>query len=235
MLADGEISEGEVAERKSIKENCRDVPQEVGREVFLYFAANPTDKKISFGSEYFQIDCQLSEKNIRSKFELVPVPGATFKDMIERIKNEKETTIVHFAGHGYPANKDSKKGGGLVVHANDYQGSKVIDTETLDDVFAKLKKSNPNLRIVILSACYSEPQAIAISKHDIYTIGVNDELNSPTCNSFAAGFYGQYPHTQDVLDAFSSGFMSARSDLTDRKLIQLFHNGQEIFFQEQST
>lgn len=85
------------------------------------------------------------------------------------------------------------------------------------------------MKIVILNACYSEPQATAISLHDIYAIGVSDELQSIVARPFAAGFYRGYADCDSILKAMDVGLTKALSGNPNADtLIHLFHNGKEI-------
>ncbi|MBK7476677.1 MAG: hypothetical protein IPI11_11935 [Haliscomenobacter sp.] len=68
-------------------------------------------------------------------------------------------------------------------------------------MFKLIKEDHPGLKVVVLNACYTEPQAIAISTHDIYAIGVNDIYNSLPAKLFAAGFYWQYAEKPDDIRA----------------------------------
>lgn len=217
-------------EKKPITEKLPNDHQEEERQYILFLAANPTAKQLSFGNEHSDISIALSEKNIKSKFTIEAKRGTTVKNMLEAIK-EFSPTIIHFVGHGtgieIKNNKDIERG--LIFHNSDYDGEKTLDAETLNAMFRRIKKKQPQLKIVVLNACYSEPQAKAISHHGIYAIGSNDQIGSFAARAFAAGFYRQYALKNDVVDAAEEGVTHAMQEGKEiERLIKLFYNGNEI-------
>jgi hypothetical protein len=179
-------------------------------------------------NEHSHIDEKLKDKEVKGKCEIIPRFGISPDRMIDEISNW-QPTIVHFAAHGEEADPDTGRGGGLVLHTDDYQGQMEMDAGKLGKIFRRIKKSNPKLKIVFLNACYSEPQAIAISKQDIYTIGTNDELNSKAARLFAAAFYRQYALSQNIRDAFKHGLLAGLSeDENFENLAHLFYKGRMI-------
>ena len=85
------------------------------------------------------------------------------------------------------------------------------------------------MTIVLLNACFSEPQAQAISCHNIYAIGSSDELSSTAARVFAANFYKHYAKTNDVKFAVKKGLNQATAEDDDiDDLINLYFKGQSI-------
>ncbi|MBK7476678.1 MAG: hypothetical protein IPI11_11940 [Haliscomenobacter sp.] len=106
-----------------------DVPQVDERQVILFLAANPTDSQLSFGNEFLLIYHKLQEHT--NRFLLFTEMGISADRMNEAISS-KSPTIIHFVGHGKVQNPDTKKGGGLILHSEDYQGGKEVDAEKLE-------------------------------------------------------------------------------------------------------
>lgn len=205
--------------------NLTDTHQEVDREVVLLLAANPTTDILSFRYEHSQIAEKLVDRRIRGKIELIPHFGISPDRMIDTIM-EEQPTIIHFIGHGFKGKPITGLGGGIVMHSDDFQDREVVSAESLEKIFARLKKNVPRLEIVFLSACYSEPQAIAISRNNMYAIGANDELSSKAARKFASGFYYKYGLCGNVKDAIDYGMMvSLSSDENIENLIHLYYNG----------
>ena len=215
-------------ETKPITKKLDDVIQEYHCKVILFLAANPTAKQLSFGNEHTHISVKLSEKSIKGKFELIPKLGTTVDIMIEAI-NELRPNIIHFVGHGKDVNPDTGKGGGIILHRSDYQDEKVLDAEALGKMFKRIKKKHPQLEIILLNACFSQPQAQAISCHGIYAIGSSDEIDSIPARVFASGFYKEYALTNDIFDAVDAGLTQGLSeDNNIEDLIHLYYNGESI-------
>ena len=61
--------------------------------------------------------------------------------------------IVHFSGHGSEGEE--------ILLQDDFGNSKPVDRRTLANLLGILKD---NIRILVLNACYSQPQAEAISR-----------------------------------------------------------------------
>jgi GTPase SAR1 family protein len=221
-------SEMEGAEKSKPFEKLEDKLHNLGRQVILFLAANPTEKKLSFGEEFTHISLVFKEDALRNKFELIPHEGTTSDEMVDAIDKYKPD-IIHFVGHGKKVNADTRRGGGLSFHSYDHQGEQTIDADTLSSMFRLIKNEHPQLKIILLNACYSEPQAKALSCHDIYTIGSNDEIGSPAARVFAAGFYRQYALTNDVKKAVVKGLTKAIvQNRNIENLINLFYEGNTI-------
>jgi GTPase SAR1 family protein len=198
------------------------------RQVILFLAANPSGAKLSLGNEHTHICAKLQMPNCKGKFELIPQFGTTWDNMIDAIGNNRPS-IIHFVGHGKENNPDITNSGGLVFHQSDYQGEKLLDPETLNKAFKRIKGNQPQLKIVLLNACYSQPQAVAISNNGIYAIGSSDQISSPAARMFATGFYSQLATENDILKAVDSGFQYALSENSEiEDLISLHFNGNEI-------
>lgn len=219
-----------VKERRNEKllHKLTDTQQDVDREVVLLLAANPTTDTLSLRTEHSQIAEKLSGRSLRGKVELVPRFDISPDRMIDKIM-EEQPTIIHFIGHGVEGKPLTGLGNGIVLHSDDFQGEKVVSANMLEKIFGRLKKNVPKLKIVFLNACYSEPQAIAISRNNIYTIGANDELSSKAARAFAAGFYVNYGLHGEVEKAVDQGLtLGLFEDENIERLIHLYHNGEIV-------
>jgi GTPase SAR1 family protein len=218
-----------------LREKLKDVDQKLPEQVILFLAANPLAANnaaavLSMRAEHSHIAEKLSERETKGIFELIPRFGISPEDMINAI-NDLEPVIVHFVGHGSEQDPDTRLGGGLYFFSDDKQRARLADADILSAMFRRIKKNHPQLELILLNACYSEPQAQAISSHGIFTIGSNDELPSEAARLFAAGFYRNYALTKDVRKAVDNGLtlaIMANKGCDVESLIHLFHNGNRI-------
>lgn len=216
------IRGGEESERALAK--LADVPQQLDRDVMLFLSANPAiDPKVSFEGEYYHIDKELKKKDCRGKIEPIPKDNISLYDLTAAT-DEEQPTIVHFVGHGEEADPDTKTGGGLRVFSDNRREVEVIDAPHLAEIFRKIKYQQPQLSLVFLNACFTEPQARAISLAGLYAFGTADKIGSVDARRVAMGFYKKYALTKDVKLAAEH----ACTILRDSSLIRLFHCGQEI-------
>ena len=86
--------------------------------------------------------------------------------------------MVHFSGHG------SKSG--QIVLLDEDDKPKPVPPQALAERFRVLRD---DVRIVVLNACYAEPQAKGFAKVIDCTIGMSDEIYDKHAIEFAAAFY----------------------------------------------
>ncbi len=219
--------------------SSKDTDANTDREVVLFVAANPSKKaEINLRVEHSTIAEEL-EGN--TEFDFRSAMAASLKELAMQVV-DKEPTILHFAGHGIPMDSAKQEllnlgfkvtdDTGLVFHNKEKNGSETLSVEKSKQIIKGLKAIVPKLNIVILNACYSQAQAIAISTNGIYTIGVNNRILDRAAIAFAQGFYWRYAMTHDVKAATYFGILQANVELSDdsdaNDLIHLFYNGQKI-------
>ena len=233
IQAGGNVNIGDNAGQKTAKKT------EAGPQTILFLAANPSSEaRLNLRTEYSIISGELEGKTgytFRSKFAVSKI------EMNEEIDDLKPA-IVHFAGHGTAMDEVKlalEKEGivltddtGLIFHNDDKNGSEVLNAQESERIFNGLKNLVPNLEIVLLNACYSEAQARAISKNNIYTIGTSNKIKDDTAIAFAKGFYRKYAKTNDIKASIHFGIIQANTTMKGaedaQSLIHLFHNGKEI-------
>jgi hypothetical protein len=159
----------------------------------LILAANPkTTPPLRLDEEVREINEGLRRSKYRDQFEIQSRWAVRMRDL-RRALLDVEPQIVHFTGHG--------KEGGILVE--DELGMAVsISTEALSGLFEKLAN---HVECVLLNACYSEPQANAISRHIDYVIGMREEIDDKAAIEFAVGFYDALGAGKSVKDAFDFG------------------------------
>lgn len=164
----------------------------------LILAANPKDtSRLLLDEEVREIEEGLRGAKHRDRFEISSVWAVRLRD-IRRALLDFEPNIVHFIGHG--------EENGLLTE--DEVGFPVrISAKTLSGLFELFSN---RIECVILSACYSIPQAMAISKHINYVIGMRREINDKAAIEFSVGFYDALSAGKTVEEAFKFGCSALR-------------------------
>ena len=200
--------------------------------IILFLQANPTTEPISWQEEFLFIVEKIAKAKKDGILDLAQEKSVSLDDMIDAIEDH-EPQIIHFTGHGREEKKDRFGNidtlGGLAFHNEAKNGAELIGADKLEPQFKAIKTDFPNISIVLLSACYSQQQAKAISKAGIFTIGTSDKVIAKAAKLFAAGFYKRLSKTKDIAVAIQGGITrSINEDTKIEELIHLFYNGAEI-------
>lgn len=167
----------------------------------LFLAANPMDtSRIQLDEEHREIDLALRRARYRDRFELdtFQAPRVTdLQDVLQRF----EPHIVHFSGHGSNA-------GELILQDNAGK-SRPVSPTALGKLFKVLKR---NIRCVVLNACYSHDQAVAIAQHIDCVIGMSDAIGDEAATAFSGAFYQALAYGNDVNTAFELGLVQIDLD-----------------------
>ena len=160
----------------------------------LLLAANPTDtSKLRLDEEVRDIYEALKRAKMQEQFEIIPQWAVRDSDLIHALVKHKPQ-IIHFCGHGVG---DS----GLALE-NDSGQTHIVSTEALTQLF-KLFKDKINC--ILLNACYSEAQALAIHEHINYVIGMNQTIGDRAAIKFAGAFYQGLGNELSIEDAYELG------------------------------
>lgn len=102
--------------------------------------------------------------------------------------------IVHFSGHGIESN---------AIVLQDAEGkSTPVPARALRDLF---RLDQPQLRCVVLNACYTAAQAAAIAEAVDCVVGMSDAIPDEAAPLFAVAFYGALAAGHSVKTAFAAG------------------------------
>jgi len=185
----------------------------------LFLAANPTDTtRIRVDKERQEIKDGLTAATNRDDFELISESAVTIQSITKAMQSQKPE-IIHFSGHG-----TGEKG--LVVEGDD--GKYILFPTAGLDILFKSKKFKDIVKCVVLNACHSQEQAKVISKHDIYVVGMNDEIGDKAAIDFAVGFYDSLGEGSDYEIAFDMAMVVISSHLKDADKPELWLNGKRI-------
>ena len=142
------------------------------------------------------IQARLRKASHRNRFEII-FKCAQPKTLLDAIEDE-EPEIVHFCGHGSAA--------GIILEGESGDSS-LVPTDVLEMLFERAKTY---VKCVLLNACHSEMQARAISKHILYTIGMEGEILDGAAIAFAGAFYKGLGKGESIESAFNGGHLAAR-------------------------
>jgi hypothetical protein len=170
----------------------------------LILAANPkATPKLRLDEEVREIKEGLLRSKYRDQFEIHSVWAVRRRDLRRALLDHKPH-IVHFSGHGTEDGLKMEDEMGLAV---------TVSKGALSGLFEIF---SGKVECVILSACYSGPQAAAISKHIDYVIGMKKEINDSAAIEFAVGFYDALGAGESVEDAFNLGRNAVQLEFPDQ-------------------
>ncbi len=160
----------------------------------LFLAANPIDTApLRLSAEVRTIDERLRLAEFRDRFELIQHWAVRAGDLSEFLLRH-QPHIVHFAGHGSDA--------GEIMLEDELGQAKALPPAALAQLFRILKD---NVRLVVLNACLSLPQARAIAKEIDCVVGMTREISDEAAIKFAGGFYRGLGYGRSVKAAFDLG------------------------------
>jgi hypothetical protein len=196
------------------------------KHTILFLAANPlgTDPR-SLDREARAIQVELERCGFRDSFELETRWAAEPLDLLRELRKLKPT-VVHFSGHGSPGvagARDSTLGphrdvvaehsaiDGASQHGLFFQGPdgrpQLVSSEALEAAF---DAAGSSVKLVVLNACYSEPQAAALLTRVDCVVGMRGSILDDAARSFAIGFYGGLGERESVAAAYKQGCAAIR-------------------------
>jgi CHAT domain len=158
----------------------------------LILAANPKQSsRLRLDEEVRDIKEGLRLSQQRDKFILQQEWAVRPRD-VRRAVLDFRPNIIHFSGHG---------SGTTGLSFEDETGKeKLVTSEALAGLFGQFAKQ---VECVVLNACYSEEQALAIAQHIDYVIGMNAAIGDKAALEFAVGFYDALVAYDPQYDTYS--------------------------------
>jgi len=126
-------------------------------------------------------------------FLLIAVPAARPDDLLQTL-NQHRPKIVQFSGHGAKT--------GELLFLDNQGNAKPIAPAALKILFQALKD---DIRLVILNACYSESQALALAEVIDCVVGMSDAISDGAAIAFIASFYRALGFGRSIQNAFDQG------------------------------
>jgi hypothetical protein len=203
----------------------------------LLFAANPRGSApLDLPREFREIEQEVRLGAFRDALELVLVPGARPVDLLRKL-NECRPQVVHFSSHGSPEEILLEAQGGE-EQAADLPGTSTRSTEGRDikkvareeGEGAASSQAPPQpvsrsalvevlracdegeLRLVVLNACDTRPQAEALTEVVDCVVSMDREVTDRAAIKFAASFYGALAYGRSVRRAFDQGVARLRAE-----------------------
>ena len=191
------------------------------KHTILFLAANPTGTDpLALGEEARAIQAELERSGYRDCFELETRWAAQPLDLLRELRRLKPT-VVHFSGHGGPSPASTGAPGqgpsrDVIADAGTYdndpqrglffQGpdgrAQVVTAQALHETFGAAGSS---VKLVVLSACYSDVQAEALRSHVGCVVGMSGAIVDDAARNFAIGFYGGLGERESIAAAFRQG------------------------------
>jgi hypothetical protein len=174
------------------------------KNVILYLGANPdgTDR-LALDREKRAIREVLRRSKARDRFKFVTRSAVEPLHVLRHVR-ELRPTVVHFSGHG-AARKD------FVAEAT-HRRDIVLESEVGGPQFVSpeaiakaLGAAGSSVKLVVLSACFTESMASALLAHVDCVVGMSGSIRDDAARSFAVGFYGGLWGHQSIAAAFKQG------------------------------
>lgn len=166
------------------------------KQNILFVAANPADTaRLQTDKEYSEIKKRLQMATDRDSFDLKkPALAVTIEGLMQALASE-DPHIVHFAGHG------SSEG---IFIADDQNNAISLPNTALKRLF---KQHTDTVKMVILSACYSEAQAKILSELGVCVIGMGREIPDEAAIAFTVGVYLGLGEGGTTVTSFEKGLI----------------------------
>jgi hypothetical protein len=199
------------------------------KHVILMLSANPLHgHRLALDREARAIQSEIDRSLHRDHFELQTCWAVEALDLLAGLRRYSPS-IVHFGGHGIapmlvapgdrPVRRDiepsvrDNRSAGLCFQLPD-GSAEVVSPAALKDTFRAVGSS---VKLVVLNACYSEPQAKALRVHVDCVIGTRGTIQDAAAIHFAIGLYGGIAGGASIASAFRQGVAALRlKGLADR-------------------
>lgn len=156
----------------------------------LFLAANPNDfTKLGLKKEWDLINNAVNaSKYGRKRLVLIRIDQTTIRDWLNALF-EHRPQIVHFAGHGV--------GDRGIIVCDENEDPVVLPPEKLKIMFSAVP-----VELVVLNACYTEVQAMALVAIVPKIVGMRQAAGDSSAQRFAEAFYRRLGDGDSVEDAF---------------------------------
>jgi hypothetical protein len=153
------------------------------KHVILFLAANPDKSSgLALDQQCAAIDYELRMTSHRDHFEFHSKWGVTVDDMMRHL-GQLKPTIIHFTGDGTAGSASTPSG--IYLHG-ERDGAQLVTARALTMM---LRSAAASTRVVVLNACFSEPQADAVRSVVDCVVGMAGAIGHAAAHSFAASFY----------------------------------------------
>jgi hypothetical protein len=170
------------------------VPRMKKKIVILFLAADPSNAgRFRLGEEFREIQDQLRLAKQRKRFELHERMSVRPADLSQALL-DLQPQIVHFSGNGTI--------NAALCFENESGEVHPLDPHILAALFEQF---DDQVSCVVLNACYSELQAVAIAKNIDYVVGMKQPIGDKAAIAFASGFYQALAADRTIEEAYKLG------------------------------
>jgi CHAT domain len=160
----------------------------------LFISANPAGTTpLKLDEEAREIQAKIRDAEYRDSMEFITQWATRPGDLLQCL-NQYKPHVVHFSGHGSPKEE--------IILLNHERKPKPVSKHALISTFRALKN---NIRVVLLNACFSRPQAESITTVIDCAIGMRRAIGDDAAIIFAAAFYRAIGFGGSVQDGFDQG------------------------------
>jgi hypothetical protein len=165
-----------------------------GKIKILFLASLPDDQsRLRLDKEYREIEARIRASQHRDRLELVSRWAVRARDLQDVLLHEKPQ-IVHFSGHGSATEE--------LILEDDHGRTRPVSKKALTGLFRILKD---DIRVVVLNACFSKPQAEAIAEQVGCAVGMKQAIGDAAAIEFASAFYQAIGYERSIQTAFELG------------------------------
>jgi hypothetical protein len=142
--------------------------------------------------------------------------------------SEESDRVINDAARKKQKQEEAERLKGIVMYDESSRRAQLVSTVALEDLFSLAADEELGIQVkaVLLNACFSDNQAIAIGKYVEYVIGTSDAVPDEAAIQFAAGFYFGMTQSMGIERAFRTGRNRAlMTGLDNKNLFVLYKNG----------
>ena len=170
----------------------------IAKRTVLFLAANPSgSNRHALDLEAHSIRAELKRSGYRDRFQLETRWAVQPLDLLRELR-ELKPAVVHFSGQGSPD--------GLFFQAPDGR-AQIVSPEAIAETFGA---AGGSVQLVVLSACYGDAAAEALTAHVDCVVGMSGALHDQAARAFAIGFYGALGDHESVAAAYRHGKAAIR-------------------------
>jgi hypothetical protein len=182
----------------------------------LVLAANPKNTTpLRLDEEVREIDQGLRRSRTDKCYQLHQQWAVRPRD-VRRSMLDASPSIVHFCGHG--AGEEG------LAFEDEVADMHLVPTFALAGLFELFADS---VKCVLLNACYSEIQALSISEHIDYVIGMSRTIGDKAAIEFSVGFYDAIVAGKDFEIAYKFGCNAIQMAGIPEHLTPVLHRKQD--------
>jgi hypothetical protein len=160
----------------------------------LFLSSSPVDAPVlRIDREIRRIREALKQTRFGDLF-VFDLRGAVQAGDLQDLLFTSQPDIVQFSGHGTKRSE--------ILLEDEAGNRRPVPPQALAKLFSLC---SPNLRCVILNACYSESQARAIAEHIDCVIGMSSAIKDSAAADFSRGFFQALGSGTDLQTAFERG------------------------------